>query len=77
VRYLELTPLAHAIVERLLDGESLGDALKLATAACTTELTEAILSGAASLLADLAERGVVWGPAGAGSSSSTRMSHAR
>jgi hypothetical protein len=77
VRYLELTPLAHAIVERLLDGESLGDALTLATAACATELTEAVLSGAAALLADLAERGVVWGPAAAGSSSSTRVSHAR
>jgi hypothetical protein len=66
VRYLELTPLAHAIVERLLSGESLGRALKLAAAACATELTEAVLSGAAALLADLAERGVVWGPAGLG-----------
>jgi hypothetical protein len=77
VRYLELTPLARAIVERLLDGESLGDALKLATAACATQLTEAVLSGAAALLADLAERGVVWGPAGPESSSSTKVSHAR
>jgi hypothetical protein len=64
VRYLELTPLASGIVERLLSGDSLGGAVKGAAAAEGTALTEAVLVGAAKLLADLAERGIVWGPAG-------------
>jgi hypothetical protein len=63
VRYLELTPLASQIVERLLAGDSLGSAVTGAAAAAGTPLTEAVLEGAAKLLADLAERGVVWGPA--------------
>jgi hypothetical protein len=62
VRYLELTPLAHGIVERLLLGDSLGGAVQGAAAAAGSALTEAVLSGAAQLLADLAERGVVRGP---------------
>lgn len=59
VRYLELSPLAERILERLLSGDTLGDAVRGAGVA----LTETVLSGAAQLLADLAERGVVWGPA--------------
>jgi hypothetical protein len=62
VRYLELTPLAREIVERLLSGNSLGDAVRGAAAAAGSPLTEAVLAGAAKLLADLADRGVVWGP---------------
>jgi hypothetical protein len=62
VRYLELTPLASSIIERLLLGESLGGAVQGAAAAHGSVLTEAVLSGAAQLLADLAERGVLWGP---------------
>lgn len=62
VRYLELTPLASQIVERLLAGDRLGSAVTGAAAAVGTPLTEAVLEGAAKLLADLAERGVVWGP---------------
>lgn len=62
VRYLELTPLACGIVERLLAGDDLGSALPGAAAAVGCSLTEAVLSGAAKLLADLADRGVVWGP---------------
>ena len=62
VRYLELTPLAHGIVQRLLDGDALGQAVRGAAAEAASPLTEAVLSGAARLLADLAERGVVWGP---------------
>lgn len=62
VRYLELTPLASAIIERLLGGEALGRAIQEAAAANDSALTEAVLSGAAQLLADLAERGVLWGP---------------
>lgn len=62
VRYLELTPLARGIVERLLLGDSLGGAIQNAAAAEGALLTETVLSGAAQLLAELAERGVVWGP---------------
>lgn len=62
VRYLELTPLAHGIVECLLSGDTLARAVQGAAAKASTPLTEAVLSGAARLLADLAERGVVWGP---------------
>ena len=62
VRYLELTPLAAGIIERLLVGLTLERAVREAAAAEQAELTEAVLSGAAALLADLAERGVVWGP---------------
>lgn len=68
VRYLELTPLAYAILERLRAGHSLRAALEGAAASCHSELTEAVLSGAAALLADLAERGVVWGPERPGAS---------
>ena len=63
VRYLELSPLARGIVERLLTGDTLGGAVQGAAAAAGFALNEAVLSGAAKLLADLAERGVVWGPA--------------
>ncbi len=62
VRYLELTPLACGIVQRLLAGQSLEAAMRGAAREQDAELTEAVLSGAAALLADLAERGVVWGP---------------
>jgi len=62
VRYLELTPLAHGIVERLLLGDSLGNAVRGAADHVGSALTEAVLGGAAKLLADLAERGVVRGP---------------
>ncbi len=62
VRYLELTKLAHGIVERLLSGDTLGGAVQKAAAAEGSPLSEAVLAGAAKLLADLAERGVVRGP---------------
>jgi hypothetical protein len=62
VRYLELTPLACGIVERLLSGDALGTAVQGAASAEGSALTEAVLAGAAKLLADLAERGVVRGP---------------
>jgi hypothetical protein len=60
-RYLELTPLAAAILERLFAGDALGPAM---VSACRTEghaLDEAVLGGAARLLADLGERGVLLG----------------
>jgi hypothetical protein len=62
VRYLELTQVARGIIERLLVGDSLGEAVQAAAAAAGSALSEALLAGAAKLLADLAERGVVRGP---------------
>ncbi|MCC6901415.1 MAG: putative DNA-binding domain-containing protein [Polyangiaceae bacterium] len=61
VRYLQLTPLAAAILERLLAGDALGAALLDATRSTGTELGESVLAGTAALLADLAERGALVG----------------
>lgn len=60
-RFLDLSPLAARILERLLAGDPLGTAL---VAACTDlgePLTDAVVAGAAQLLADLGERGVLLG----------------
>lgn len=60
-RFLELTPLAGRIMERLFAGDPLGPAM---VAACNAEghpLNEDVLTGAAKLLADLGERGVLLG----------------
>jgi hypothetical protein len=65
VRYLELTPLAALIIERLLAGESLKDSLIGATSASGTVLDDATLEGAATLLSDLSARGVLLGPCAA------------
>jgi hypothetical protein len=62
-RILELTPLAAAILERLLSGKPLGAAMVEACEAKGHALDEAVLSGAARLLADLGERGVLLGAA--------------
>ena len=71
VRYLELTPLAAAIVSRLQAGESLKGSLLGATRALGTELDDATLSGAATLLADLSARGALLGPCAARAANST------
>ena len=63
VRFLELTPLASAILERLFDGEALGQAIAPACAALGVALDAAILADTARLLADLGERGVLLGAA--------------
>ncbi len=60
-RFLELSPLAGAIVERLIAGEPLGAALGAACAALGYTLDDAILADTARLLADLGERGVLLG----------------
>jgi hypothetical protein len=62
VRYLELTPLAAALLERLRAGASLKDAI---VAACSETATEpaSVLDGTARLLADLAARGALLGAA--------------
>jgi hypothetical protein len=62
VRYLELTPLARGIVQGLLAGHALGQAVKEAATSEGSQLDEGVLAGAAKLLADLADRGVVRGP---------------
>jgi hypothetical protein len=64
VRYLELTPLAAAFVERLLGGESMKAALLGACAGLGTEPARA-LPGTAALLSDLSARGALLGQAAA------------
>lgn len=58
---LDLTPLAAKILERLVAGEPLGPAIVAACAEMGTAPDETILGGAAKLLADLGERGVLLG----------------
>lgn len=60
-RYLELTPLAAAILTRLLAGAPLAQAVASACAAEAAAIDAAVLEGAARLLADLGERGVLLG----------------
>jgi hypothetical protein len=61
VRYLELTPLAAAILERLLGGRPLRGALEDATRELGVALDPSVLDGTARVLAELAERGAVIG----------------
>ncbi len=61
VRYLELTPLASEILERLFAGSPLAQAMVDACAASNHPMNDAVLGGAARLLADLGERGVLLG----------------
>lgn len=63
VRFLDLTPLAAAILARLFDGEPLGAAVPAACAALGTSPTEQTLTDTARLLADLGVRGVLLGSA--------------
>jgi uncharacterized protein len=60
VRWLELTPMAGSLVERLASGNPLGEAV---TDACAEHETTAdrVIPDVARLLADLAERGVILG----------------
>jgi len=76
VRYLELSPLAAALLERLLAGESLKAAL-LAACAVTGSDPGAALDGTARLLADLSERGAVLGAAPEASPSVPAATEAR
>jgi hypothetical protein len=63
VRWLELTPLAAAIVKRLLSGEPLGGAVRGACADHETAPPH-VLADIARLLADLGARGVLLGARG-------------
>ena len=58
VRWLDLSPLAAAIVKRLFSGEALGTAVETACAQYNTVPAD-VLPDVAHLLADLAKRGVV------------------
>jgi hypothetical protein len=60
VQWLELTPLAGAVVHRLLSGEALGPAIEHACADHRTAPSD-VLSDIARLLADLGRRGVITG----------------
>jgi len=60
-RFLDLTPLASAILERLFAGRPLASAMTEACVAAGEPLDDAVLTGAAQLLADLGERGVLLG----------------
>ena len=64
VRYLELTALAARLLEGLVAGETLRDALARAARELDVSLDEAVLEGAARVLSDLAERGAVLGAKG-------------
>jgi uncharacterized protein len=61
VRYLELTPLAAGILERLSRGRNLRHALREACEDADVPLESGVLEGSARLLSDLATRGVLLG----------------
>lgn len=62
VRYLELTPLAHAVLEQLIEHQQpVAEGLRQACSALGETLDDERLGTAATLLADLAERGVLLG----------------
>jgi hypothetical protein len=59
VRFLELTPLAAGILERLIGGEALGSAVQAACAAIGSPLDGSVTASTAALLSDLLERGAL------------------
>lgn len=61
VRYLELSPLAFAILQRLVRGRTLRQSLREACEDGDLALDASVLEGSARLLSDLAERGVLLG----------------
>jgi hypothetical protein len=63
VRYLELSPLAAAILDRLLLGETLRSAVVGAAAERGEALGPEVLAGTARLLDDLGQRGALLGAA--------------
>jgi hypothetical protein len=62
VRHLELSPLACAIVERLLDQRTLSNAVAEGCAALGVAADPGVLDGLSRVLADLGKRGVLLGP---------------
>lgn len=61
IRHLALTPLAAAVTEALLAGQTLGQAVTVACEKLRATLSPETLEGVAKLLADYAERGVLIG----------------
>ncbi len=60
-RFLDLTPLASILLELLLEGRSLAEAMAPACARAACPLDDLVLRGAATLLSDLGDRGVLLG----------------
>lgn len=60
-RSVELSPLAASILDRLFAGDALAAAMVSACQQTAHPLDDAVLAGAARLLADLGERGVLLG----------------
>jgi hypothetical protein len=60
VRWLELSPLAAEILERLVSGQALGSSVERACASRGVA-PSAVLENIATLLSDLGERGVLLG----------------
>jgi hypothetical protein len=63
IRYLLLTPFAAVLVERLLAGDALGEAVKAAAGEVGAWLDAETLAGASALLEDLRARGALLGGA--------------
>lgn len=61
VRYLELSPAAAAIVEALLAGSTLRDAITRGAAIASVPIDDALLASLGTVLADLAARDVLLG----------------
>lgn len=76
VRYLELTPLAASILDHLLCGHTLQQALLSGCEVLGVRLTQAVLEGTSKVLADLAERGALLGAGDASSVESISSSSA-
>jgi len=66
-RQMTLSPVATTLLASLvLDGAALGDALRQACAEHQLELDQSVVEATATLLADLADRGALLGPASPG-----------
>ena len=65
-RQLELTPLAAAMLERLWHGQPLAASIGAACEAQSQPLTQLVIDGISTVLADLNERGVVLGASAVG-----------
>jgi hypothetical protein len=61
LRYLDLSPAAASILEELLAGHPLQEAIVAGSARAGVPLDDALLQGTSVLLADLADRGVLLG----------------
>ena len=60
-RFLELSELAHAVIDRLLTGDRFGEAVTSAVNSSGLDLTDEALHRVGVLVNDLVERGVILG----------------